>query len=458
MTFLAPGFLWGAIAAAAGLVALHFIVTRQPRAALLPTARFVPDTPATATARDVRPSDLLLLLLRVLIVLAAGAALARPVMKPSRRADGRVILLDASRSAASLREVVDSSMALYRDGDAVVVFDSSARSLGPRARDSLGSIGASSEAGNLSAALIAGLREASALRDRVDSVELVIVSPLLAEERDAATDSIRKLWPGRARLVRVAAQTDSAPVGSGPIVIRSIPDDPLTVAVSIASKQLPRATARIVRNATITAEDTAWASSDAHVLVTWPVDGRPSFAIPRTPVDPSGGILSGNARLIAAFDRRWRFPTDSLRAARVVARWADGEPAAIEKRLGQGCIRSVAVPVAAVGDLVIRSEFVALVKEIAGPCGEPRSMEPLASAVIASLSGRGGLAPSDAFRARQDVASPLAPWLFGIALAAALVELFVRRISPVTARRGPIGRSSADSSAIPMSAVTRASS
>jgi hypothetical protein len=145
--------------------------------------------------------------------------------------------------------------------------------------------------------------------------------------------------------------------------------------------------------------------------------------------------MSGEVRVIAAFDRRWMFPADSLRAGRVVARWADGRPAAVEKRVGQGCIRSVAIPVAAVGDLVIRPEFIALVREIAAPCGDPRSTQPLASTVIASLGGRGRLAPGDAFAARHDIPSPLAPWLFGIALAAALSELLVRRISPSRARR-----------------------
>jgi len=124
------------------------------------------------------------------------------------------------------------------------------------------------------------------------------------------------------------------------------------------------------------------------------------------------------------------FPADSLRSARVVARWADGDPAAVEKSIGQGCIRSVAIPVESAGDLVIRSEFIALVREIVAPCGESRSTRPLASTLIASLGGRGKLAPSDAFTARQDIASPLAPWLLGIALAAALAELLVRRRSP----------------------------
>jgi hypothetical protein len=137
------------------------------------------------------------------------------------------------------------------------------------------------------------------------------------------------------------------------------------------------------------------------------------------------------------------FPTDSLRSRRVVARWADGEPAAVEKSVGQGCIRSVAIPVAAVGDLVIRPEFIALVREMVAPCGESRSTKPLAATVIASLGGRGHLAPSDAFAARQDIDSPLVPWLFGIALAAALAELFVRRLAPNPARRGSIATSSA---------------
>ena len=447
MTFLAPGFLWAAALVAAGIVALHFIVTRQPRATVLPTARFVPDSAATATVRDTRPSDLLLMLLRVLVVLAAGAALAQPVIRPSRRADARLFLMDASRSVANVGEAADSVKKLYRAGDAIIVFDSAARSLGAAGSDSLASVRRADARGNLSAALIASLREASVARDRTDSLELVIVSPFVEEEHDAATDSIRKLWPGRARLVRVTARADSASIEGGAIEIQASADDPLAVAVSLASKQQPRASTRIVRNASLTSDDTSWGSAAGHVLVTWPGDGRPLFALPRAAVDQSGGILSGDARVIAAFDRWWLFPADSLRSGRVVARWADGEPAAVEKSIGQGCIRSVAIPVSAVGDLVIRPEFIALVREIIAPCGEPRSTRPLASTIIASLSGRGQLAPSDGFATRQDLASPLVPWLFGIALAAALAELLVRRNSANPIRRGSIATSTASRAA-----------
>ena len=420
MTFLAPGFLYAALAVAAGIAALHFIVTRQPRAAVLPTARFVPDSPATAIVRDARPSDLLLMLLRMLIVLAAGAALARPVIKPSREPSGRVFLVDASRAVADTREAADSLKRLYRAGDAVIVFDSSARTL--RSADSLATIKRAAVRGNLSGALIASLRAASSMRDRVDSVDLVLVSPFAGEEFDAATDSIRKLWKGRARLIRTNARVDTTLARGNAIELRSSSDDALAVTTAIANKSANRSGARLIRNA-LSPNDT---TSSAQPVVVWPVSERPPFAIASSP-DVSGGITTGATQVVAPFNRRWRFPTDSIRSARVIARWADGEPAAIEKEIGQSCIKSVAIPVVGIGDLVIRSEFVALVNSIASPCGGSSFGAPKSGDALAALAGTGPLATSSYFPAREDIESPLAPWLFGIASLAALAELFVRR-------------------------------
>ncbi len=420
MSFLAPGFLYAALAVAAGIAALHFIVTRQPRAAVLPTARFVPDSPATAIVRDARPSDLLLMLLRMLIVLAAGAALARPVIKPSREPSGRVFLIDASRAVADTREAADSVKRLYRQGDAVIVFDSSARTV--HSVDSVASVKRAAARGNLSGALVASLRAASSMRDRVDSVDLVFVSPFALEEFDAATDSIRKLWKGRARLIRTSARVDTASVKGNGIELRSSSDDALAVTTAIANKSPNRSGARLIRNALSTADTT----SNAQPLVVWPVSDRPPFAIAVSP-DVSGGITSGGTQVVAPFHRRWRYSADSIRSARVIARWADGEPAAIEKQIGQSCIKSVAIPVVGIGDLVIRSEFVALVNSIASPCGGATFIAPENGAALASLAGTGPLAASSYFPPREDIDSPLAPWLFGIAIVAALAELFVRR-------------------------------
>ena len=257
MSFLAPGFFFASLAVAAAIVALHFIVTRQPRAAILPTARFVPDTRATTVAPARRPSDLLLMLLRVLLVLAAGAGLAKPVFKPSRGAQVRVILVDVSRSPRDSAAIRDSVRAIYRDGDAVVLFDSSTRLVTGNVGDTIGALRPTGRRGNLSAALIAALRAGSSLRDRADSLELVIVSPFAREELDAATDSIRTLWPGKARLVRVGASA--------------------TETAGVAGK------------------------SDS-ALIEWPQSGRPSLAIQRAVRDTVGGVSAG-MRMLSPLSR-----------------------------------------------------------------------------------------------------------------------------------------------------------
>src|SRR5258706_9312109 len=234
MTFLAPGYLFASMAVAAAIVAFHFIVTRQPRAAILPTARFVPDTRATTIAPARRPSDLLLMLLRVLLILAAGAGLARPVLTARRGAEARVILVDVSRSARDSIAIRDSVRAIYRNQDAVVLFDSSARLVAENVGDSLAALRPTGRRGNVSAALIAALRAGSSLRDRADSLELVIVSPFAREELDAATDTIRRLWPGKARLVRVAAPAVEPAAATSGLTISAAADDPLTVTVGLA--------------------------------------------------------------------------------------------------------------------------------------------------------------------------------------------------------------------------------
>jgi hypothetical protein len=423
VTFIAPGFLFAALAVAVGIVALHFIVTRQPRAVILPTARFVPDSPATAIVRDARPNDLLVMLLRVLIVLAAGTALARPIIKPSRQPVGRVFIVDVSRSPASTKQAVDNVRALYRDGDAIVEFASSARTSRLQALDS---IRLSTARGNLSAALIASLREASEMRDRVDSIELVIVSPLMDEEYDAATDSIRKLWTGRARVIRTGARIDSVRSPS-PIEVRTTTGDALLVSANLANKERGLSGARFVRNSGLTADDSSFITSTGRPVVIWPESDRPPYAVALSKSDVSGGVVADQARVVAPFNRRWRVPLDSLRSARVTARWADGEPAVIEKRVANGCVRSVAIPVEPVGDLVIRPEFVSLVNAIASPCGGLASANSLGEKAVAALTGSGPLAMGRDFAPRQDIPSPLAPWLLGLALAAALGELVVRR-------------------------------
>jgi len=422
MTFLAPGFLFASMAVAAAIVALHFIVTRQPRSAILPTARFVPDTRATTVAPARRPSDLLLMLLRVLLVLAAGAGLARPVITPRRGAEARVILVDVSRSARDSIAIRDSVRAIYRNRDAVVLFDSSARLVTEKVYDSIAAVRPTGRRGNVSAALIAALRAGSALRDRADSLELVLVSPFAREELDGATDTIRKLWPGRARLVRVAAPAVDTAVAPSSLTISAAADDPLAVTVALA--KTTTASGRIERG-DASSPPSGVASGGA--LIGWPASTRPRFAVVRTVRDTVGGVMAGDVVVVSTFERQWSFPPDSLRDAEVIARWVDGDPAAVEKPDGNGCVRSVAVPVTPIGDFVIRHDFARFVASLARPCSQITSLIPADPAVVAKLEGKGGLAPRSAFQPLTDAHSDLAPWLFALAIAAAIAELFVRR-------------------------------
>jgi len=374
MTFLAPAFFYASLAVAAAVVALHFIVTRQPRAGILPTARFVPDLPATATARATRPSDIPLMLLRVLLVLAAGAGLAKPILKPSRGAEARVILADVSRSVRDTAAIRDSMKALYRNHDVIVAFDSAARVI---SGDSIASLRFARARGNLSGALIAAMRAASSLRDRADSIQLVIVSPFAEEELDAATTSARKLWPGGARIVRAGASN--------------------VIADSIVKPTL-----------------------------SWPATGRPLGAVARAKMDTVGAVLAGDALLVASFERKWMYPPDSIRGAEVIARWVDGEPAGIERATDGNCTRSAVVPITPVGDLMIRNDYRQFADAISSTCSSHAATIPASADKVELLKGDGGLAPREAFKPRGDIHSSLAPWLIALAIIAAIAELFVR--------------------------------
>lgn len=379
MTLLAPGFLYAALAAALATIVLHFIATREPRAVALPTARFVPASSTRALVRATRFSDPWLLALRVLLLLLVGAALARPIRVPQRERIARVILADRSGAAASNTDVRDSVRTLYRPGDAIVAFDSAAHytSMLDSLPPALPLV-----TGSLSAALVRAHVAASRIRAGTDSIELVLVSPLAAAETDAATRRIRATWPGRARRVHVVADTTR----------RSV---------------LP--------------------------TVTWSAATRPPRTVPRRTVDSVGAVVAGTDVLVAPFERRWEFPRDSLRGAVVIARWVDGQPAAIEWPVardgGRACARSVAIPVDSAGDLVLRPDFLRLRDRLLGMCGEPApERDSIATASLASLlAGSGPLARASDFPPGPSASSTLAPWLLAFALIAALLELVVRR-------------------------------
>lgn len=424
MTFLAPVFLFAAVGVAAVGVALHFIVTRQPTSSPLPTVRFVPISQVRVTRLAPLPEDLLLLLVRALAVLLLGAALARPVILPHRRPVARVVLADASRAVGAIQTVRDSARTLLGPGDVLVLFDSAARIVRRGAADSAARLEAHARAGRLSPALIAGLRAASTIHDAADSIELAIVSPLRASEIDGATLAIRALWPGRVRIVRVDGAADSLAPAAG-FTVRATADDPIAVAASVSGVAASDSTVRVVRD-DASADDSVWVTGGRRTLVRWPAADVPPGWVARARPDSAMAVVAGEAALVAPLERRWALDT-AARIARVVARWVDGAPAAVERDVGRGCIRDVAIPVPARGDLVLRPAFARLLRALAAPCEAVAGAPAADAAVIAALAGSGPLATRAAVRAPDTVATPLVAWLLGAALGLVLVEVIVRR-------------------------------
>ena len=377
--FLHPGFLYAAAAASAVVIALHFLVAEQPRAGVLPTVRFFPDVDVRSTTLAVRLSDILLLLLRVATLLLIGAAFAQPKVKPEKSVVLRIVAVDVSSANATQSAAADSAR-LYVAGAAdVILFDSIAREMS--AKQAMGSLtalrgaAASTARGSLSSALIVALRAASRLRDRADSIELVVVSPVAAEERDSATLPIRRLWPGRIRIVRVPAAASAPPV-----------------------------------NATI-----EWADSS-----------RGSTWIARTKPDSVSGIAFAGQAVIYPFERKWRLGAAD-KSARVVGRWIDGEPAIVERATASGCVRSVAFSLPARGDAILRPAFTRFVRDLSAPC-QSADRTPPSPVVLEQLAGSGGLAPTSRIAPESARMTPLVPWLLAAALLLALIELLLRRV------------------------------
>jgi len=406
VTFAAP--LWLALAGgvSAVVVGLHLLARRTPHTFLLPTARFLPDRPARAILPATPPADLLLLLLRVAIALLIGAALARPQM-PAPRGVRTIVALDRSRAAGA--DLDSSAAAIVRAGDIVIAFDSTATPL-EEGGESLPTGGGR---GSLSVALLAAMRAAPRLAATGDSIELIIVSPFAREEWDAATLEIRRSWPGRIRLVQNGGAVPAVLDGGGGV--RSAAGDPMLATVALLGARLP-AGVRLIRTVA-TPADSAWAARGS-ALVYWPSSDSVWPSLPGR----STGVVAGNRAVVAPFPQRVAVPP-----GRVVARWADGTPAASERPLGAGCERDVGIPIPSAGDVALRPSVQRLVLQLSGPCGGERDQEPATSAQLDSLRGAGSLLATASLTGGEERRAPASIPLLLAAGALLLLEPFLRR-------------------------------
>ena len=111
----------------------------------------------------------------------------------------------------------------------------------------------------------------------------------------------------------------------------------------------------------------------------------------------------------------------------MTARWVDGEPAAVDYPVGEGCIREVAVPVPTRGDVMLRPAFARLLATLGAPCALASVGPAAGQPTLTMLAGTGPLAAAASLAAPDTIVTPLVPWLLALALALALIELVVRR-------------------------------
>ena len=412
MIFLAPWALAIGTLAAAGAVLLHLVARQRPAAYLFPTTRFIPDRRTLVSRMATRPRDLLLLALRVLLLLSAGAAFARPVLTPSRGAIAHVVLLDRSRAVANAPDAVAHARALVSDGAPVTViaFDTVPTVLAMPAWDSLVSAPRAEAAGSLTAALVAARRASVALAERVDSVQLLLVSPLAASEMDSATTSARTAWPGGIRIERVALRADSSTTWRLDRALSTA--DQLGPSVAVVQASSGVRVARLVRGAPGAADSTF--ARAGGTVVRWDTSASPRVA--------AEGLAVGDDVIVAALGRAAISPT-----GRVVARWADGTRAAAEQSVGQGCMRVVGVVLPAAGDVALHPPFQRIARGLLAPCGLTVAEIAADSTVVARLGGSTRTAArADVLRSGADRSSPLASWLLALAILLAIGELIAR--------------------------------
>lgn len=458
LTLGAPLFLLAGALAALVPLALHLIRRRPPSRSPLPTARFLAED-ARSSIRVSHPTDRLLLALRMLLLLLAGAALAKPRWIPAPQGTREVVLLDRSaamnednawgRGVAAARRTL-----LAPDGTVrgeLVLFDTAAVRI-PGARitaalfDSLAAAGPGAQAVSYSAALRAIGPVARELRG-ADSVRVTMLSALRWGGWRPGTAALRRAaWPGaidlpETRVLRFntvggepGARKDAyviATAGGGRFVMpalaavgwqvrgggmyRILPSTPLIFAIE------PTGDAAYLREraeagATVVVD----AAGAGAAMADWlPVGG----SLSRLRNDAGDLWLAPDLRLPGAIERTDVRPK---RGARVIGAWDDGRPAVVAARLGRGCVVYVGTRLED-ADLPLSAAFPRALERMACACDAPSVADanlPLDAGARAVLAGSGApVVGAAASGGAGGVA--FGRWLMGGALLVALAETFL---------------------------------
>jgi len=440
----APWILGAAVLAALATGVLHFISVRRPPVLLLPTMRFLPERSVRAVSRSARPSDLLLLLLRVMALLLTGAALSGLYWRASGVKHGRVVVIQRSQDG-NIETVRDAAAQAMRGAYAadtatrVVVMDSVARVLSAAESqafkpETMSTVvwGKTTPAATFSAAVLAATRAASLLvreERNVDAVDLVIVAPFVRDWKDAAGPSVRAAWPGVIRFHasrNVVDSTDAkaAQRNRSVALVGGKASDAVQSALEVRGWVAPSGGATSAP-AMAEANSRASAASVSPIPVEWPASGVPEGWTVSNPTTVGAVVARGEA-LVFPFARVSHLPDAMLSQGRPLVWWSDGEVAAFEIPTATSCTRHVGIPVPASSDLLQGQAARALLMALTGPCGGERETRLLSANELRALSGTGLAAPASAFKSAAVVRTPWAALLLMLAIALLIVEWFLR--------------------------------
>ncbi|MEP6836385.1 MAG: hypothetical protein ABJB74_23550 [Gemmatimonas sp.] len=429
----APWMFGAAVFAALATCVLHFLSVRRPPVLLLPTMRFLPERPVRAVSRNARPSDLFLLLLRVLALLLLGVALSGLYWRGSGIKHGRVVVLQAANSGDVLgtQNAVTRALSGAFAADTVtriVVMDTTAHMLSAAQTKAFKAEtisapmkGANYPAASLSAAILTATRAASALvreERNVDAVDLVIVAPFVRNWKDAAFPAVRATWPGAIRLFNASPVVDS----TNAYVRR------LALVGGKASEAV--VSALEVRGWTLSNSGTSYVQTASAVpfvpiSLEWPASGAPE-GWTASNANTVGAIIARGEALVFPFERVAHIPDAILAQGRALAWWSDGEVAAVELPTSTSCTRHVGIAVPPSSDVLQGQAARALLQALSGPCGGERDVGQLSEGEVRDVSGTGLAAPATTFKSNAVIHTPWAPLWLILAIALLICEWFVR--------------------------------
>lgn len=448
LTLAAPGFLLAGLLATLVPLALHLIRRRPPQRAALPTARFLSEDPRNAI-RVSRPTDVPLLLLRMLLLALLGAALARPSWIPAREGTANVALLDrGAASAAEWPRAVETARRAVTGPDGepageLLLFDTAAVHV-PRAEltmaywEKLASDGPGRGRSDLAAGLRAVPLAARGLRG-ADSVVVRLISAFPRSGWSAGLAPLRRAaWPGSLDLVPLRIGTDSTSADSGgsargAAVVTASGGRYAAAAlgalgyatrmvVPMSASPIPEPVIVVLDVPAAGLMDRARAGATV-VFAAGAVDGDRDLPWTGSAAASSGGgtlWFGPELRIGGAAGRAGGAPASD---ARVVAAWDDGRPAAAARRIGRGCL-VVAGTALEGGELPFQAEYPAMLGRLARGCDDasPTRERPLDSGALSLLRGTG---PRTVAANRLGAAGggfAFGRWLLAAAILAALLE------------------------------------